>query len=103
MKIIDERAAIEAQISSLARTLAELNAPPADPYEDDTVLFWKRNFSGSVYTYAALRARSMWFITGRNQSSTVGHRWISMYDQHLKHTLPDSLWVADVWLPVDDL
>ena len=63
--LAQEAARHQAKAAAAQRRLAALeNIPETDPFEDGTVLVVERR----GYTYVILRARSLWYSTGRNNN-----------------------------------
>lgn len=65
-----ELARAESQAARLRRRLERTeHVPDLDPYEDGSVLVFTTE---AGYTYVALRARGLWYLTGR---STTPYAW----------------------------
>lgn len=65
----------EARLAALLEEREQLRKLPAEPEQDDTVITFKVRFdehSRTRYSYAAIRARGVWFLTG---TVTRGKPW----------------------------
>ena len=59
-------AAINQEIDRLARKRAQLEYLGQDEYEDGEVLAFDKTFGGTqIYSYAAIKAAGLWYLTGR--------------------------------------
>jgi hypothetical protein len=88
---LEEAAELEERLQSL---------PKEDPYENDTVLIFRKQFKrGSrVYDYAAIRIGGLWFLTGPQQSG-LSYTWPKLIEfAVIDNGLSDvSFMIASAW------
>lgn len=66
-----------------------------DPWKDEAVLFFKRDFGGPrSYTHIAVKLADKWYVTGERNANRA-FTWPELVEEHLAKSLPGSLYVAD--------
>lgn len=66
---------LERRLSSLVDELAQIDSLPSEPLEDNTVVTFEIRYNShdhQTYTYAALKAKGAWWLTGREKG---GRSW----------------------------
>lgn len=63
---------IEAQIEDLQAKLEQIQLVPLDTFADGEVVVFEKKFNadGVTYTYAAVKANGLWYLTNRTSSLT---------------------------------
>jgi hypothetical protein len=71
---------IKLRIRMLKKELKRLESRPAEPEEDGNVITFQKQFAagGIVYSYAALKAKGLWYTTG--PKSPKGYTWDELLD-----------------------
>lgn len=92
----------EAERQRLLTRLAVLDKFGADdPWEDETVLIFRRDFGGPrSYGYVAVRMGGTWYVTGARNANRA-FTWEELVEEHLAKIVPDSLYVAGEWIRYD--
>jgi len=99
--LLEEKAAKEEE----AKGLFGIEEDNSDPWPDETVFFFKRNFgSDREYSYCALKAGQYWYVTGRKQE---GYH-VTFWDLIWKFLVPaweetQNVYVAAEWTYVTEL
>lgn len=103
------REALRRQIAEATAVLAQMDAPPTDPYEDGDVIQWQRCFSSdagyqrrspTVYTYVAIRINGYWYSTEMKRTTYL--RWTTLWEDHLRHAHKGSIWRVTEWTEQED-
>lgn len=82
---MDRKSSIKSRLAQLELELASLEQFPADDFADGTVVTFDRLLAGTVYSYAAIKARGdFWYVTGGGSA------------QHLTWTALTE-WIADTF------
>lgn len=98
------------QAASLLEEAKRLESMPKENFEDDDVILFKRQFPGnrSAYTYAAVRVRGNWYITGRSSrglhdQDALGsgpYTWEQLLERFLtKHVV--EIWRVEIWREIE--
>jgi len=71
---------LKLRIRMLKKELKRLESRPTEPEEDGNVITFSKQFAagGIVYSYAALRAKDLWYTTG--PKSPKGYTWDELLD-----------------------
>lgn len=88
----------EAERQRLLTRLAILDQFGAeDPWENETVLQFNRNFGGPrSYLHVALRSGGVWYVTG-SRNTGKSFTWDELVEEHLAKSVPDSIYVVTGW------
>ncbi len=74
---------------------------PEDPWPDETVLTFKRDFGGPrTYIHVAVRLAGVWYVTG-SRNNNRSFLWDEFVEEHLAKSLPDSIYVVKTWVTYD--
>ena len=74
-----------------------------DPWEDQTVISFDRNFGGPrTYTHVAVRLGGKWWVTG-NRNVGTSFTWEQLVEEHLAKCLPGTLYVATEWTAYEEM
>lgn len=86
--------------AALLKLRSDVEQMSEDPFKDGDVIRWKRRYpeSSHLYTYAALRAGGIWFVTGR---SVGGISYEVLVKQYLSVDGVLKISIATEWVPVD--
>jgi hypothetical protein len=76
----DKAEGIKLKIRMLKKELKRLESRPEEPEEDGNVITFMKQFAagGIVYSYAALKAKGLWYTTG--PKSPKGYTWDELLD-----------------------
>ena len=96
----DEKiAAIERRIEKLRELQERLIEQPEDDFEDEAVIVFKKRFttcgdgSTSAYTYAAIKIKGRWYVTGTSQAKLT---WEELLD-FIGDGAGEPVWYATEW------
>lgn len=92
--VTQQIAALEARLASLyaqADAEADLFERFPDEHDEGSVLVWEKQFTpgGQTYTFAAIKAGGLWYVTGKWQ---VGLLWPAFVEKFLADA--QSVWVV---------
>lgn len=74
-----------------------------DPWKEEAVLFFKRDFGGPrSYVHIAVKCGDKWYVTG-SRNANRAFTWPELVEEHLAKSLPGSLYVADQWVRYSDV
>jgi hypothetical protein len=85
--------AVENELVALLERKERITEIGEDVYENESVLMWNRKFTGSrkAYTYIAVKADDVWYVTGSRQPNR-SYTWDDLVEEHLVNT--ESVWVV---------
>lgn len=67
--------------------------PEFDPFENGTVLKFEVTTRGSVYTYVALRANNVWWLSGKSRPTQQNFSWNGLITWMQNHASVGDIWV----------
>lgn len=97
-EVMASKAVLEAQAERILKKLQVLERLGEDVYDNDSVLLFRfrYNDTSSAYTFAALKAAGMWFLTGaRNNGSYKS--WDELVDFFTSKGEVVEMWMATDW------
>lgn len=92
--IARQQALVDAQVDRLVRLQNLPDEPTTDDPEGALVIWFQRAFGGVVYTYAGVKARTRWYLTGARNPGAM--TWDQFMDW-LGDDLRGDIWVARAW------